>query len=491
MSKARWSGFLPSAICSFAIASLVSCAPDAGAASEEVAVTRSAVARGGDPVRGRDLLLNNGTESVPYLNCGMPRGVVTIASWFGIDLIGTGIKLPERKRGMAEVPYYVSLAKRPNGVEVVTTNCLHCHASKLGDSLIVGLGNPNVDFTQDQSAFGFAPLALDAISVFLTPAENAELARYRRVADAETLFAKPDTKGMNPADVLFGVLAAHRDEDTLQWLPEPKPDANLDINLVYTDVPSWWNLRLRDRMFYSGFGRGSHARIMMTASLMCLDNTTEAAAIDAYFGDIEAYLLSLRPPRYQDVAKRAIDSARASRGRTVFLNTCSGCHGDAQNNIPPVASVPQSVVGTDAAYAVQASVQGQGALGYYFDFFNSSWMGTHGDAGYLERSQVPVYSPPPLVGIWATAPYFHNGSVPTLDAVLDPSLRPTIFRRSFKPEEYDFNRLGWPYQSVLWKGSDVTVYDTRRDGYRNTGHTFAAGLTSAQRRDLLEYLKTL
>jgi hypothetical protein len=33
--------------------------------------------------------------------------------------------------------------------------------------------------------------------------------------------------------------------------------------------------------------------------------------------------------------------------------------------------------------------------------------------------------------------------------------------------------------------------DTNRLGYRNTGHTFAAGLTSAQRRDLLEYRKTL
>ena len=41
------------------------------------------------------------------------------------------------------------------------------------------------------------------------------------------------------------------------------------------------------------------------------------------------------------------------------------------------------------------------------------------------------------------------------------------------------------------QGSDTTVYDTGRPGYRNTGHTFAAGLTDAQRRDLLEYLKTL
>jgi mono/diheme cytochrome c family protein len=392
---------------------------------------------------------------------------------------------------MADVPYDVSLATTPSGVQVVTTNCLLCHASKLGGSLVVGLGNPNRDFTQDQSAFGLAPLALDLLSVFLTPAENHELARYRRVSEAEGDVPRPDTRGVNPADVLFGILAAHRDETTLRWLDVAKPDANLDLDLVYTDVPAWWNLHRKDRMFFSGFGRGSHARIMMTASLMCLEDTAEAAAIDAYFGDIEAFIDSLRPPKYSAVARRAIDDARASRGRTVYLETCTGCHGDSQNNIPPVPSVPVSVVGTDPMYAVSASLEGDGAIAYYFDFFNSSWMGTHGDAGRLEREATPVYAPPPLDGVWATAPYFHNGSVPTLDAVLNPALRPTIFRRSFNPDQYDFERLGYPYSNVARKGSDTTVYDTGRPGYRNTGHTFAAGLTDAQRRDLLEYLKTL
>jgi hypothetical protein len=81
--------------------------------------------------------------------------------------------------------------------------------------------------------------------------------------------------------------------------------------------------------------------------------------------------------------------------------------------------------------------------------------------------------------------------VPTLDAVLDPSLRPSIYRRSFVPEKYDFEHLGWPYETVTAKRGDASVYDTTRDAYRNTGHTFAAGLTADERRDLLEYLKTL
>jgi cytochrome c5 len=447
---------------------------------------------GGDPVRGRDLVLNNGTATTPYLSCGLPTGVVAIASWFGIDLIGTGPTLPERTRGMASLPYHVSLATPPSGVQVVTANCLLCHAAKLGGSLVVGLGNPNVDFTQDQSVFGLAPLALDAVSLFLTDAENHELARYRRLTDAVDIpQARPDTIGLNPGNATFAVLSAHRDGSSLRWLDQIKPDARLDFGKLYTDVPAWWNFHRRDRMFFSGSGQGSHYRIMMTTSFACLEDSQEAGAIDSYFADIEAFVNSLRPPRYVDVAKRTIDTASANRGRTVYLSTCSGCHGDSQNNIPPVTSVPASTVGTDPTYAIAASVQAPSALSYYFDFFNSSWMGTYGNAGHLQLQATPVYSPPPLDGVWATAPYFHNGSVPTLEAVLNPALRPAIYRRSFKPEEYDFVRLGWPYTKVASKGSDTTVYDATRDGYRNTGHTFAAKLTDAQRRDLLEYLKTL
>ncbi len=244
-------------------------------------------------------------------------------------------------------------------------------------------------------------------------------------------------------------------------------------------------------MFYSGYGRGDHARIMMSASLLCENDANEAAAIDAYFPDIAAFIESLRAPSYEDVSGLTIDDARAERGREVFLATCTRCHGDAQSDIDPVPSVSADEVGTDRAYAISSLSEGTGAVAYFFAFFNRSWYGTHGDAGRLERSSEPQYSPPPLDGVWATAPYFHNGSVPTLEAVLDPSLRPEIFRRSFEPEDYDFERLGRPFEEVEEKGDDISVYDTTRPIYGNSGHTFAAGLSDDERCDLLEHLKTL
>jgi len=483
-----------------AFCSIVSCGPETKT-DEPVEMVQSPVAVSGDPVRGKDMLINNGTVDVPYLSCGLPTGVATIASWLGVDLIGTGPKLkPEdgRKRGMENLPYGVSLAKRPSGIEVITGSCLHCHAAKLGDSVHIGLGNANADFTQDQSFFGLAPLALDFVSLFLTPAENVELARYRRVSEAVIPggqpIARPKTIGLNPAVPMFGVLAANRDPETLRWLSQPDPDAVV-ADVVFTDVISWWGTKRRQNLFYSGYGRQGHARIMMTASLACLEDSAEAAKIDEYFDDIEAYIHSLEPPAFSDVAKRNIDTAKATSGRAVFLSTCSGCHGDSKANppIPPRASVPVSVVGTDPWYANYSSASQGGQFAYFFDWFNESWYGTHEPgAGHLERETVPSYQPPPLDGVWATAPYFHNGSVPTLAAVLDPTLRPKIFRRSFKPEEYDFGeKVGWPFVLRDRKGSDTTVYDTNVKGYSNSGHTFAAGLSATDRRNLLEYLKTL
>lgn len=470
---------------------LCACASDSEPTALTTPLSAGPDVRDGDPVRGRSLLLNNGTEDAPYLSCGVPRAVLDSFRWLGIDAFEDSIKLPERKRGNAELSYDMSYATAPSGVEVVTTNCLLCHASKLGDSLVVGLGNPNLNFAGEDSFLGLPSFALDLVSFTLNRAERAELERFQRISEAASGWAKPDTIGLNPADMMFGVLASHRDAATLEWMDEPDPDARFDVDIVFTDVPPWWNLHRRDRMFYSGFGRGDHARIMMSAALLCLENTEEAAAIDAYFPDIQAFIASLRPPRYEDVAKRRIDQTRAARGRDVFVSTCTRCHGDAEAGTSPRPDVSIDEVGTDPAYAISSSAGGVGGIAYYFDFFNRSWYGTHGAAGRLEPADQPVYSAPPLDGVWATAPYFHNGSVPTLEAVLDPSLRPTIFRRSTIPADYDFERLGWPFEEVRRKGNDVTVYDTTRKAYGNGGHTFAAGLTADQRRDLLEYLKSL
>jgi cytochrome c5 len=113
-----------------------------------------------------------------------------------------------------------------------------------------------------------------------------------------------------------------------------------------------------------------------------------------------------------------------------------------------------------------------------------------------------------LNGIWATAPYLHNGSVPTLYDLLLPSdcsdgaeCRPNYFYVGSRA--YDPDMVGMKYKG-LPQTDGLTLFDTALDGNSNKGHEYSAGktpqldgktilppLSKLQRQQLLEYLKTL
>jgi hypothetical protein len=90
--------------------------------------------------------------------------------------------------------------------------------------------------------------------------------------------------------------------------------------------------------------------------------------------------------------------------------------------------------------------------------------------GVLDRPQVlSAYKPRPLAGIWATGPFLHNGSVPTIYDLLSPVAdRPPTFRVG--SHEFDPVKVGLAKQS-----SGYWVFDTRKDGNHNTGHEFNKG----------------
>ena len=100
-----------------------------------------------------------------------------------------------------------------------------------------------------------------------------------------------------------------------------------------------------------------------------------------------------------------------------------------------------------------------------------------------------AYKARPLEGIWATAPYLHNGSVPTLYALLlPPAERPLTF--SVGTRAFDPQKVG--YRTDLNAPGNSFTFDTRLPGNSNKGHVYGVGaMTSAQRIELLEYLKTL
>jgi mono/diheme cytochrome c family protein len=211
-------------------------------------------------------------------------------------------------------------------------------------------------------------------------------------------------------------------------------------------------------------------------------------AIDAYAPDIRAYLASVEPPRWPF---GTVDAALAHEGEAVFGRACSACHGTyGKEETYPNLVVDLATIGTDPIMARFAT---DGSADRFIRWVNTSF---YGELAY--SAPAPGYLAPPLDGVWATAPYLHNGSVPTLDALLNSSARPKFWTRSFRSDDYDPKTLGWRFQALPYgkerskdRAERVRIYDTSLPGYSNEGHTFGDALTEDERRAVLEYLKTL
>ncbi|MGQ3849024.1 di-heme-cytochrome C peroxidase [Pseudomonas capsici] len=108
----------------------------------------------------------------------------------------------------------------------------------------------------------------------------------------------------------------------------------------------------------------------------------------------------------------------------------------------------------------------------------------------LDINEYPTlaYKARPLTGIWATAPYLHNGSVRTLyDLLLPPDARPSSFKTGsivFDPKAVGFIDANGP-------GAPFT-FDTSLPGNSKAGHDYgASSFNDDQRYALIEYMKTL
>jgi hypothetical protein len=229
---------------------------------------------------------------------------------------------------------------------------------------------------------------------------------------------------------------------------------------------------------------------------------------------------------------------------------------------------PLDIIGTDPerVNANNDEVQEAGTTSFFAYPESPEYCGPQNHPDH-RGDRAPGYLAPPLYGVWASAPYFHNGSVPTVEEVLNPSARQQIWRRVSKPapseqagclgcsaimgydtdlvRAYDRDNLGWRYDPIpcqvesatnpsvtpyvncnpspedqedplaeqilaqFYSGvllgwnlvsvpplTDVQMedrknYNTRMFAQGNEGHEFTAVLTDAERRAIIEYLKTL
>jgi processive rubber oxygenase RoxA-like protein len=263
-----------------------------------------------------------------------------------------------------------------------------------------------------------------------------------------------------------------------------------------TKTPPLWHTaaKMQAGRWYSD---GSfHSRIPLMASSMELekDRSFDAlvtSVIPRIKEEFDSVIRHLRPPPYP----YEIDRVLAEEGRTLFYSKstgCSRCHGvyDGQGNVewPGV----HADVGTDRARLEIVSDA-------FIAAFDTSPIAAEGT---LEKSR--GYAATPLTGVWANYPYLHNGSVPTLYHLLGPaSERPKIFH-VLAAGRFDRERVGQvlhagPAHDRLSEiellrrfGGDRDWFSTARPGSSNAGHDVWSRIrTDANRRALIEYLKTL
>ena len=196
--------------------------------------------------------------------------------------------------------------------------------------------------------------------------------------------------------------------------------------------------------------------------------------------DAMAYLAQLRPQAFPG----AIDVAAAARGAGIYARACAACHGD-----------------YDADAALQRFPNWLGETGgdpLRARTFDAALVKAAEAAPYRRAIAVRpggAYVAPLLSGVWASAPYLHNGSVPSLWALLTPAERPVRFQVG--GHALDFARMGvaidahGAYRAGYRPFAQPAWIDTRAPGYGNQGHAFGAELSSAEKRDLIEFLKRL
>lgn len=378
----------------------------------------------------------------------------------------------------ANVEHGYNVITNANGMDIVIPTCLQCHAQVFEDSLYVGMGNTFQDFSNLDKQYNFlSEVAIKAMQTFNPKGYEAA---QPLITSFKTVFPKMETEiqGVNAADRLAMLLVAHRDPVTLAW--SKKPILDIPNETIPTDVPAWWMLKKKNAMFYNGFGRGDFGRFLMLSNLLTVKDTTEAREVYSHFGDVLAYIKSIKAPKYP----KPINQELAKNGETIFINNCSKCHGTyGEKESYPNLLIPSNIIQTDSLL-FKANYQNP----QFIEWFNKSWYAQGDYAAKL----VPAngYVAPPLDGVWATAPYLHNGSVPTIEAVLNSKIRPTIWSRDFKKPVYNYDQLGWQFE-VKEKPNGKKYYNTNLPGYGNYGHYFGDKLTNAERKALIEYLKTL
>jgi hypothetical protein len=239
-----------------------------------------------------------------------------------------------------------------------------------------------------------------------------------------------------------------------------------------------WDLDRRARVHWDGnnaqpIARNLAASLGLGAPTIDGRGLVDFALVQRHTDLTEA----VRAPRYP--AGWPLDRAAAERGADHYEALCASCH-DVASSDPEARLHDATAIGTDPLRARQFDRRQQDLHDQLFR--------TVAIDGYTQPAEPPFYATGKywavdLGGVWARSPYLHNGSVRTMWELLSPAAeRASSFRRG--TTEYDAERMGY-------RDGGAYLYDVSVAGNSNSGHEHGAELAASDRRDLIEYLKTL
>lgn len=371
-------------------------------------------------------------------------------------------------------------------VDGIAITCELCHSTSLFGKIVVGVGNPfaNVErlFNDLDKATG---LPKRPPTFALNPPENSVVNGADHLSRLGLYIRNPD---LSIASMVAwqvktsGIVGDMKKEfDTVAYLKTP-PWVTYAVKRSQRNVG-----------FYADGGLNRNANVAAYTYMMTFtaeqDGSDLREALGRWKQSGPEFLLELVPPRYPF----AIESVAADRGLKVFTSNCAECHGTYAKNVQdefyldqyPGVLVPVAGTATDPKRAniskshVEASDKILGAIETGIKF----------TGGYVA---------PPLTAIWARAPFLHNGAVPTIWQLLNPNLRTGRYGLTADTNrESDYNQtdIGWAFVDLDRQPAAAGVlrtYDPNAtDGLSNTGHEYGAGLTTTEKRDLLEFLKEL
>ncbi len=397
-----------------------------------------------------------------------------------------------------------------------TVSCAQCHSENLFGRRVLGLTNR---FPQANELFVLSlkarPLIVPELFQFVTGASDGETNMLRSTLRAMQYVGarKPVQLGLDTSIAQVAISLAKREPDAWAERTAPHlPPSNPWLKLVSDSKPAvWWNVKYKNRWLSDGsvvsgnpiFTNFLWNEIGRGTDLHQLDRWLKQNA--GVVRELTTAVFASEPPRYTDFfAATDIDETKARRGEELFNQHCASCHGHYSKGWDEGASDPAARLKTTHVnyHAQTFSVDVGTDPGRYLG------MKALTPLNILEISKTngiliepqKGYVPPPLLGIWARWPYFHNNSAPSLCAVLTRAAdRPTHYwARPALDSRRDFDRVcnGYPQSPVSW--NPEYYYDTRRPGLANAGHDEGIFLNQGrellswtQKLDLIEYLKVL